>query len=61
MERSDLYRRDLNLDKESAERTEGSRLFQQSIDLLKNEEKYFTEPFVGFCNKGKRVLEDDGG
>jgi hypothetical protein len=31
------------------------------MDLLKNDEKYFTEPFAGFCNKGKRVLEDDGG
>jgi hypothetical protein len=35
--------------------------FQQSIDLIKNEENNLVEHLIGFCKMDKGVLEDEGG
>jgi hypothetical protein len=52
----------LNLKSESAERIEGLREFQQSIDLLKKDEKYLAEPLIGLSsNMEEAVLEEAGG
>jgi hypothetical protein len=47
------------LKSELAERIEGLREFQQSRDLLKKNEEYFTEPLMGLSiNVRETVLEE---
>jgi hypothetical protein len=48
-------------DRESAVRKAGDSEFQQSMDLLKNEETNFVEPLVGLSKIGKGVLDEGGG
>ena len=60
-DKSVLESNDLNFGRESVVRVVGGRQFQQSIDLLKKDEKNFAEPLVGFCNSGKGVRDDLGG
>ena len=50
-----------NFVRESAERTDGLRQFQQSIYLLKKDERYLTEPLAGLRRIGSVVLDDSGG
>ena len=56
--RSTLNNEVLNLGRESAERIDGLRQFQQSMDLLKKDEKNLTEPLAGLRRIG-RVVRDD--
>jgi hypothetical protein len=51
----------LNLKSESAERREGLREFQQSIDLLKKDEKYFAEPLIGLSSNVREAVLDEAG
>ena len=46
---------------ESAVRNAGGNEFQQSIDLLKKEEKNLVEPLAGLSKIGRGVLEEGGG
>jgi hypothetical protein len=61
LERSTLNNEVLNLVRQSAERVGGLRQFQQSIDLLKKDERYIIEPLAGFRRIGRVVLDDSGG
>ena len=51
---------DLKRDSESAVRTAGGNEFQQSMDLLK-EEQNLVEPLVGSSKVGRSVVEERGG
>jgi hypothetical protein len=51
----------LNRERESAARIAGDSEFQQSMDLLKKEEKNFVEPLIGLSKIGKGVLDEGGG
>ena len=51
---------DLKRDSESAVRNAGGNEFQQSIDLLKKEEKNLVEPLAGLSKIGRGVLEGGG-
>jgi hypothetical protein len=46
-DRSTVNNEVLNLVSESAELIDGLRQFQQSIDVLKKDERYLTEPLAG--------------
>ena len=52
---------DLKRDSESAVRTVRGSEFQQSMDLLKKEEKNLVEPLAGLSKMGWDVLEEGGG
>jgi hypothetical protein len=41
--------------------TEVNYSMQQSIDLLKNDEKSLAKSLINFCKMGKGALEDEGG
>ena len=60
-ERSVRNNIDLKRDSESAVRNAGGNEFQQSIDLLKKEEKNLVEPLAGLSKIGRGVLEEGGG
>jgi len=53
----------LNFDNDAAAavHTVGGEEFQQSIDLIKKQQKYFTDPLIGFCEIGSRVLDAEAG
>jgi hypothetical protein len=53
--------RERERERESAARIAGDSEFQQSMDLLKKEEKNFVEPLVGLSKIGKGVLDAGGG
>ena len=46
---------------ESTERIEGLREFQQSIDLVKKDEKYFAEPLIGLSSDVREAVFDEAG
>ena len=52
---------DLKRDSESTVRNAEGNEFQQSMDLLKKEERYLVEPLAGLRSIGRGVLEDGGG
>jgi hypothetical protein len=52
---------DLKRDSESAVRTVRGSELQQSMDLLKKEEKNLIEPLAGLSKIGWDVLEEGGG
>jgi hypothetical protein len=52
---------DLKRVSESAVRTVRGSQFQQSMDLLKKEEKNFVEPLAGLSKIGWGVLEEGDG
>jgi hypothetical protein len=59
-ERSVRNNIDLKRDSESAVRTVRGSEFQQSMDLLKKEEKNLVEPLAGWSRIGWGVLEGGG-
>jgi hypothetical protein len=60
-ERSVRNSRDLKRDSESTVCNAGGNEFQQSIDLLKKEEKNLVEPSAGSSKIGRGILEERGG
>ena len=59
--RSTVNHEVFNFVSESAERIDRSRQFQQSMDLLKKDEKNLTESLAGLRRIGRVVCDDSGG